>query len=211
MQLATAPTEKLEIKHENDQYRIENEAELQLHLKQTSYYCTNLGKAYAFLIRQCTTGLQHRIGATAEYESKIKGDPIKLLEMIKENSLSFDDKKKADIVIIDAIMDLLTTRQRNNEDLTSYTKHFKAVRDLCKEKYREIFEIPMLAQKESTWPSHKEATRLHMPVFYPSCISRIWIKQRLVHSSRRWQKSFPLGGECLPDPYQGCTTYFVDL
>ena len=29
----TSPTEKVEIKHENDQYRIKYEAELQLHLK----------------------------------------------------------------------------------------------------------------------------------------------------------------------------------
>ena len=40
----TTSTEKLEIKHENDQYRIEYEAELQLHLKQKSYYHTNMGK-----------------------------------------------------------------------------------------------------------------------------------------------------------------------
>ena len=40
----TAPTQKLEIKCENNQYRIEYEAELQLHLKQKSYYHTNLGK-----------------------------------------------------------------------------------------------------------------------------------------------------------------------
>ena len=63
----TTPTEKLEIKHENDQYRIEYKAELQLHLKQKSYCHTNLGKAYTFLFGQCTTGLQHRIEAKAEY------------------------------------------------------------------------------------------------------------------------------------------------
>ena len=62
----------------------------------------NLGKAYAFLVGQCTTGLQHRIEAKAKYEAKIKGNPIRLLEVIKENSLSFDDKKKANIVIINA-------------------------------------------------------------------------------------------------------------
>ena len=33
MTMDTTSTEKLEIKHENDQYRIEYEAELQLHLK----------------------------------------------------------------------------------------------------------------------------------------------------------------------------------
>ena len=111
----TLPTEKLEINHENDQYRIKYKAELQLHLKQKSYYCTNLGKAYAFLFGQCTTGLQHRIEAKAKYESKIKGNPIELLEVTRKIP-SFDDKKKADIVIIDAIMNLMTTRQRDDED-----------------------------------------------------------------------------------------------
>ena len=120
----TTSEEKLEVKHENDQHKIEYKAELQLHLKQKSHYCTNLGKAYAFLFGQCAAGLQHRIEAKAKYESKIKGNSIKLLEMIKENSLSFDDKKKANIVIINAIMNLMTTRQRDNEDLTNYTKCF---------------------------------------------------------------------------------------
>ena len=143
----STPQQKIEIKCKNDQYKIKYEAELQLHLKQKSHYHMSLGKAYTFLFGQCTTGLQHRIKAKAEYESKIKEDPIKLIEMIKENSLSFDDKKKADIVIINAIM---TTRQRDDEDLTKYTKHFKVARDLCKEKYGGIFMIPMLTQKEST-------------------------------------------------------------
>ena len=56
----TTPEEKLEIKHENNQHKIEYKAELQLHLKQKSHYCINMGKAYAFLFGQCTTGLQHR-------------------------------------------------------------------------------------------------------------------------------------------------------
>ena len=54
----TSPEEKLEIKHENDQHKIEYEAELQLHLKQKGHYHTNLGKAYAFIFGQCTIGLQ---------------------------------------------------------------------------------------------------------------------------------------------------------
>ena len=119
----STPQEKLETKHKNNQYRIEYKPELQLHLKQKSHYCMSLGKAYALLFGQCTTGLQHRIEAKAEYKSKIKGNPIKMLEMFK--SMSFNDKKKADIVIIDAIMNLMTTRQRDDEDLTEYTKHFK--------------------------------------------------------------------------------------
>ena len=61
--------------------------------------------------------------------------------------MSFDDKKKANIDIIDTIMKLMTTRQRDDEELTKYTKHFKVARDLCREKYGGILRIPMLAQK----------------------------------------------------------------
>ena len=39
---------------------------LQLHLKQKSYYCMNLGKAYTFLFGQSTTGPQHRIEVKAK-------------------------------------------------------------------------------------------------------------------------------------------------
>ena len=93
--------------------------------------------------------------------------------MMKENSLSFNDKKKANIVIIDAIMNLITTRQRANEDLTNYTKCFKVVRDLCKENYRGIFEIPMLTQKESTWTSDKEGS---YKTAYASFLSILYLK-----------------------------------
>ena len=117
-----SPEDKLEVQCENDQFKIEYEAELQLHLKQKNHYHTNMGKAYVFLFVQCTTGIQHSIEAKAEYKSKIKGDLIRLLEMIKENSLSFNDKKKANTVIVDAIMNLMTTRQKEDENLTNFTR-----------------------------------------------------------------------------------------
>ena len=62
-------------------------------------------------------------------------------QWFSNNSLSSDDKKKGDVVIINAIMNLMTTRQRDDEDLTDYTKCFKAVSDLCKEKYGGIFNM----------------------------------------------------------------------
>ena len=93
--------------------------------------------------------------------------------MIKENSLSFDDKKKADIVIINAIMNLMTARQRDNKDLTKYTKHFKVARGLCKEKYEGIFKIPMHAQKESTWGSDQETS---YKTAYTSFLSILYLK-----------------------------------
>ena len=131
------------------------------------------GESIHILIWAIHSRPTHRIEAKAEYESKSKGDPIKLLEMIKENPLSFDDKKKADIVIIDAMMNLMTTRQRDDEDLTNYTKCFKAVRNLCKEKYGGIFEIPTLTHKESTWTSDKEGS---YKTAYASFLSILYLK-----------------------------------
>ena len=76
-------------------------------------------------------------------------------------------------MIINAIMNLMTTRQRDDEDLADYTKRFEAVRDLCKEKYRGIFKIPMLTQKESTWASDQEGC---YKTAYASFLSILYLK-----------------------------------
>ena len=70
-------------------------------------------------------------------------------------------------------MNLLTTRQRDNEDLTEYTKDFKGAREICKEKYGGIFKIPTLAQKESTWFSDQETS---YKTAYTSFLSILYLK-----------------------------------
>ena len=67
----------------------------------------------------------------------------------------------------------MTTRQGDDEDLTDYTKCFKALRDLGKEKYGGIFEIPTLAQKESTWTSDIEGS---YKIAYASLLSILYLK-----------------------------------
>ena len=162
------------------------------------------------MISQWTTGLQHRIKAKTEYKSKIKGDPIKLLEMIKENSLSLNDKKKADIVVINAIMNLMTTRQSGDEDLTEYTKHVKAVRDLCKEKYGGIFKIAMLTQKESRWGSNQETS---YKTAYTSFLSILYLKNmdqtKYGSFSKKMKEGFATcQGNIYPIHIVGGATYF---
>ena len=81
--------------------------------------------------------------------------------------------KKADIVIINAKMNLMTTRQRDNEELTEYTRHFKVATDLCNEKYGGILKIPTLTQKESTWGSDEETS---YKTAYTSVLSILFLK-----------------------------------
>ena len=46
----TTPTEKLEMKHENDQYRIKYKSDLQLHLKQKNLLSHQSGESIHILI-----------------------------------------------------------------------------------------------------------------------------------------------------------------
>ena len=119
--------------------------------------------------------------------------------MIKENSLSFDDKKKANIVFIDAMMNLMTTRQKDVEDLTKYTKHFKALRDLCKEKYGGIFIIPTLTHKESSWGSdeegsYKTAYASFLSILYPKNMDQMkydsFIKKMVEDFATGWENVY---------------------
>ena len=55
-----------------------------------------------------------------------------------------------------------------------------------------MLKIPMLAQKESTWASDQEGSyKTEHASFLSILYLRIWIKQSIVHSSRRWQKTLP--------------------
>ena len=89
----------------------------------------------------------------------------------------------------------MTTRQRDDDHLTKYTKFFKAVRDLCKEKYGGIFEIPMLTQKESTWDSDQETSYM---TAYASFLFILYLKNtdqtKYGSLSRRCQKTLPQVG-----------------
>ena len=90
----------------------------------------------------------------------------------------------------------MTTRQRDDEDLTNYTKRFKVVRVHGKEKYRGIFEIQMLAQKESTWTSDKEGS---YKTAYASFLSILYLKNmsQMKHGSfiKKMAEDFATGWE----------------
>ena len=102
----------------------------------------------------------------------------------------------ADIVIIDAIMNLMTTRQRDDEDLTEYTKHFKAARDLYKEKYGGVLKIPMLTPKKSTWGFDQKTS---YKTAYASFLSILYLKNmdQMKHGSfnKKMAEGFATGQE----------------
>ena len=50
----------------------------------------NKGKAHALIYSQCNKAMQHKLQLRTDYESTVKGDPIKLLDAMSEHSMSYE-------------------------------------------------------------------------------------------------------------------------
>jgi secreted Zn-dependent insulinase-like peptidase len=73
---------------ENKQYEIKFKAEFDAFMKRKQNYEANTTKAYAFLWEQCAKAMQSKIESGSKFESEIKGNPIKLLKIIKQHALN---------------------------------------------------------------------------------------------------------------------------
>jgi hypothetical protein len=102
-------------------------AEIQQFVKRKDNYMSNRSKVYALLWQQCARTMQNKIQARADFTSKIENDPIKLLNAIEEHALSYEETKYDMSSISDAMRQLLTIRQKDDEDLITYTERFKTV------------------------------------------------------------------------------------
>jgi hypothetical protein len=52
-----------------------------------------------------------------------------MLKAIEEHTLSYQEHRYDAKIVIDAMRNLLNTKQRDDEDLVDFTRRFKAVRD----------------------------------------------------------------------------------
>ena len=62
-------------------------------LKEKQSLESNITKAYAFIWEQCTKGMQTKIESNADFNTKIKGDPIELLKIIKQYALNYHEHR----------------------------------------------------------------------------------------------------------------------
>jgi Reverse transcriptase (RNA-dependent DNA polymerase) len=116
----------------NEQYKIEFKAEYDAYMKRKQFYEANTTKAYALLWEQCSKGMQGKIEANEKFGTKIKGKPIELLKIIKQNCLNYHEHRYEMSIILDSMKTLFNTKQKENESLQDYTKRFKTARDVMK-------------------------------------------------------------------------------
>jgi hypothetical protein len=110
---------------ENEAYKMEYDKRLDVHLEREKYYNMNLVKSHALIWEQCSSGMQQKIENRDDYKTKIKGNPIELLKAIKQHALNYQEHRYEMSIIDNALRTVLLAKQKDDEDLATYTKRFK--------------------------------------------------------------------------------------
>ena len=102
------------------------QAEIKSFVKRKNMYDTNRGKAFAFIYGQCNKVLQSKLQTCTDYDSEVKGNPIKLLNATEEYSMSYVENKYETSIVLDSLRNFINLRQKQDESLVDYTQQFKS-------------------------------------------------------------------------------------
>ena len=115
---------------ETRQFEIEFKQELSTYTSRKRQYQENLIKAYALIRERCTDAMKIKIESRSDFTSKIKDNPIELLLAVKQHSLNYQEYRYDMSIMSDSFRNLLTTKQKEGENLAAYTKRFKTASEI---------------------------------------------------------------------------------
>ena len=96
---------------ENRQFEIDYKSELDTFQKKKTAYEMNTVKIFAFLWEQCSKAMKLKIEAGTDYETKVKGQPIELMKVIKLHAMSFQEHKYDMIIVTSEKFIFLTIKE----------------------------------------------------------------------------------------------------
>jgi hypothetical protein len=112
---------------------IEYQADYEEYRARTRELDQGLDKAYALIFSTyCSKIMQGRIEAHPDYETKLKNNPIAVLEAIKSLMHESVRSQYPPATITDALCRLINAKQWENEQIMDYVKRFKQLRDVAK-------------------------------------------------------------------------------
>ena len=115
-------------------YDLDYREEYRIYNTRKEQYEDNLIKAYALIFSYCNKVMQNRIEEMSNFDSEIRNDPIKLLEVIKEKMYDPARAKYEFVSLTEAFSRLIVeTKQEKDESLIDYTKRFKQTKDILKQ------------------------------------------------------------------------------
>ena len=77
----------------------------------------------------------------------MKGDPFKLLEAIKEHSVSYQENKCPMNAITDAMRNIVNLKQKEDESLIDHCRRFKVARDVLKSQLQGPLMLTPIAKE----------------------------------------------------------------
>ncbi|MGC8553840.1 MAG: hypothetical protein ACP5O7_13425, partial [Phycisphaerae bacterium] len=111
---------------------IKYQEELRRYLDRKDNLRQGMVKAYALIFSNyCSRIMQSRVEEHPEFDTTIKNDPIKLLEVIKVLMHDPVHAQYPMISMTDALTRLINDKQAENEPLLDYIKRFKQLRDVA--------------------------------------------------------------------------------
>jgi hypothetical protein len=125
------------------------EAQVKIFIEREAIYQSNKKKAFTLIYEQCHKTLQ---GQTV-----IKGNPIALLNAIQEHQMSYQENRYNATIVLDALHNLVTTRQKNEEDLTAYTRRFTTSRDVYESHIGSKMRLKKMADFDPSWDNTDQA------------------------------------------------------
>ena len=145
-------SDNAEVKAQEDEdYKALFEMQLKEYSDEKKLHQHNMEKAYGLILGQCNEGVRNKVMALPDFHSKIKNDPIELLSAIEKLCLHYSDTKYDISVVINALYNVLTVRQKEDESLTDYQKRFETTVGLCVSLNGGILRCPKLAMKMPDW------------------------------------------------------------
>jgi hypothetical protein len=111
----------------------------------------NKRKAFTLIYKQCHKSLQSKLKARENYNNDIKGDLIVMLKAIHEHTMLYQENRYNAKIVIDALRNLLYTKQCSDEDLVDYTRRFKAARDFYKAQQGDKITCEKMAKADDEW------------------------------------------------------------
>ena len=112
-------------------------AKLDATIKRETTFESSKTKAYSLLWKRCTLSMQGQIKQQKDFENKIYNNPINLINVIKEQTLNYQDTRYEMEIIDNSLTHFLLTKQKDKE-LHEYTKRFKSFKQILKSHLRWV-------------------------------------------------------------------------
>ncbi len=114
-------------KFEQETFNMEYYDQLKSHNKRVEKLDTNLHKLHGEIFKDyCTKAMQSKVMEQADFDSRIKDDPLALLQVVQVLMRDPQTTKYVPAMLCDFLKSILFLRQREDETTMEYAERFKA-------------------------------------------------------------------------------------